>query len=261
MCLVLFAHAAHPDYALVLATNRDEFFARPTQPADYWEDAPQVLAGRDLEKGGTWMGVAPGGRWAAVTNFRDGVPPPAGLRSRGELTARYLAGSDTAQDYAREVAASRAHYPGFNLLVGDGNGVYYVSQAAIEPVPVLPGLHGLSNHRLDTSWPKVERGKRALADAIATGPARLEEDLLALLADRTLADDRSLPSTGIAHDWEKRLSAAFITAPGYGTRASTVLIVGTDGEARFRERSFGPDGEFREDRMFRFSTDRAVVRA
>lgn len=255
MCLILFAYRAHVDYDLVLASNRDEFFARPTAPADYWTDAPAILAGRDLDKGGTWMGVTRSGRWAALTNFRDGTSAQPGARSRGELVADFLRGENAAGDYASAAAGSAARYHGFNLLVGDTAGLHYVSHGQDRSQRVEPGVHGLSNHRLNTAWPKVESGKRRLAAALRDSADTLEERLLALLSDREMADDGRLPSTGIAPDWEKRLSAAFIRAPGYGTRASTVLLIGHDGEVRLRERSFGEDGEIREDRMFRFSLE------
>lgn len=255
MCLILFAYRAHADFDLVLASNRDEFFARPTAPADYWTDAPAILAGRDLDKGGTWMGVTRSGRWAALTNFRDGTAAQPGLRSRGDLVANFLRGETAAGDYAGGAAGSAARYPGFNLLVGDTAGLHYVSHAQDRAQRVGPGVHGLSNHRLDTAWPKVETGRRRLEAALRDPADTLEERLLALLSDREMADDGRLPSTGIAPDWEKRLSAAFIRAPGYGTRASTVLLIGRDGEVRLRERSFGEDGEVREDRMFRFSRE------
>lgn len=253
MCLILFAHQAHPDFTLVLAANRDEFFARPTSAADYWKDAPGVLGGRDLEKGGTWMGVALDGRWSAVTNYRDGTRPEPGSRSRGELVARYLTKDSTAHAYAGEVARSASGYHGFNLLAGDAADVHYVAHAAGTSRRIEPGFHGLSNHLLDSAWPKVERGKQRLQALLASNAGDLEDALLALLADRELADDHMLPQTGVGRDWEKQLSASFIVAPGYGTRASSVLLIGKNGEVRFRERTFGENGAAREDRMFRFT--------
>jgi uncharacterized protein with NRDE domain len=260
MCLILFGWQAHAEFPLVLASNRDEFFVRPTAPADYWRDAPAVLAGRDLDKGGTWMGVTRQGRWAALTNFRDGRPAPAGSRSRGQLVAEYLTGDDSPAVYAAAAARAAPAYHGFNLLVGDNAGAYYVAHAGGRAQRVAAGIHGLSNHQLDTPWPKVEAGRQRLAAALRGTPDGLEERLLALLADSEMADDAQLPATGVSVEWEKRLSAAFIRAPGYGTRASTVLLIGRDGEVRLRERSFGADGEMAEDRMFRFTLDTAAAR-
>jgi uncharacterized protein with NRDE domain len=255
MCLILIAHRADPHYRLVVAANRDEFFRRPTAPADYWSDAPQILGGRDLEKGGTWLGVATDGRWAAVTNFRDGTSPEPGCRSRGGLVAGYLCGSIRAHAYVASMEQCADEYHGFNLLVGDGGGVHYLSNKDDGSMMLAPGVYGLSNHLLDSSWPKVERGKLALREALAgtAKPDTLIETLLAALSDRSIAEERVLPSTGISKDWEKRLSAAFIGAPGYGTRASTVLLIDHDGEVHFRERSFGERGELLEDRRYRFA--------
>ena len=255
MCLILVAHRADPRYRLVVAANRDEFFRRPTAAADYWSDAPHVLGGRDLEQGGTWLGVATDGRWAAVTNFRDGTSPEPGTRSRGGLVAGYLSGCTGAQDYVVSMEPGAHEYHGFNLLAGDGGGVHYLSNKEDGSMMLAAGVYGLSNHFLDSSWPKVERGKLALREAIAGAatPDTLIETLLAVLADRNIAEERTLPSTGIGKDWEKLLSAAFIGAPGYGTRASTVLLVDHDGEVHFRERSFGEHGELIEDRRFRFA--------
>lgn len=253
MCLILFAHRAAPGYALVLAANRDEFFARPSAPADYWKDAPHVLAGRDLTKGGTWMGVTRQGRWAAVTNYRDGTRASTGSRSRGELVARYLLEGSSAAAYAPAAATAGAEFQGFNLLLGDKDGMYCVSNRDGQPRALEPGIYGLSNHLLNTPWPKVERGKRALQAVLEGNSADATEPLLALLADRRTADDEALPETGVGHDWEKLLSAAFIRAPGYGTRASSVLLIETGGEVSFRERSFGANAELLEDRRFHFT--------
>jgi len=253
MCLILFAHRAAPGYALVLAANRDEFFSRPTGPAGYWTDAPNVLAGRDLEKGGTWLGVTRDGRWAAVTNFRDGTRPETGSRSRGELVARYLLEHSSAASYAAAVINEAAEYHGFNLLVGDTEGVHYVSNRGALPQALEPGIYGLSNHLLDTPWPKVERGKRELAALFGGNPEDPSELLLALLADRKHAADDALPETGVNREWEKLLSSAFIRAPGYGTRASSVLMIEPGGGAILHERSFGPGAELLEDRRFRFA--------
>lgn len=260
MCLIVFAHRAAAGYALVLAANRDEFFARPTDPADYWTDAPHVLAGRDLEKGGTWMGVTRDGRWAAITNFRDGTWPETGSRSRGELVARYLLERSSAAAYAAAVVKVGAAYHGFNLLVGDPEGVHYVSNRGASPRALEPGIYGLSNHLLDTPWPKVERGKRELAALFGGNPDDPAESLLDLLADRNHAAADALPETGVSREWERLLSSAFIRAPGYGTRASSVLLIESGGEAILRERSFDAGTELLEDRRFRFTVAPTVPR-
>jgi uncharacterized protein with NRDE domain len=255
MCLILVAHRADPRYRLVLAANRDEFFRRPTAPADYWSDAPHVLGGRDLEKGGTWLGITTDGRWAAVTNFRDGTSAEPGTRSRGGLVAGYLRGSAHAQNYMASMESSAHEYHGFNLLAGDDAGMFYLSNRDGGSLMLAAGIYGLSNHLLDSPWPKVERGKLALREALAGSakPDRLIETLLEALSDRSIGADSALPNTGIAKDWEKLLSAAFISAPGYGTRASTVLMIDHDGEVHFRERSFNARGELIEDRRYQFA--------
>ncbi len=255
MCLILIAHRADPRYRLVVAANRDEFFQRPTASADYWPDAQRVLGGRDLEKGGTWMGIASDGRWAAVTNFRDGTAPEPGTKSRGALVAGFLLDPVPAHTYVTSLRQSGHEYHGFNLLVGDNAGVHYLSNKDDGPMMLAPGVYGLSNHFLDTAWPKVERGKLALREALAAGGKSdlLIETMLAALSDGSIAEDRELPNTGISRDWEKLLSAAFIGAPGYGTRASTVLLIDHDGEVHYCERSFGEGGELIEDRRYRFA--------
>ena len=255
MCLILVAHHAHPRYRLVVASNRDEFFQRPTTAADYWPDAPHVLGGRDVEKGGTWMGVDRDARWAAVTNYRDGERPAPGACSRGALVANYLRARALApQAYASSVWDAAALYPGFNLLVGDLRQLHYVSNRNDGPRMLAAGVYGLSNGLLDAPWPKVEKGKRALREGLdrINAPDVLIEILLETLSDRTLAPDHMLPDTGVSRDWEQQLSAAFIQAPGYGTRASTVLLVEQDGEVHLRERSFAESGALVDERRFRF---------
>lgn len=252
MCLILFSHRTHPRYSLILAANRDEFFDRPTEPAGFWSDAPEILGGRDRQAGGTWMAVQHNGRWAAVTNFRDGTRPPAGSRSRGDLVAEYLRGKQSAKSYADAIQRRRNDFGGFNLLVGDRLGVVFVSSQLPASRSLEPGLYGLSNHLLDSPWPKVERGKRRLRDLVNASNELPAEALLELLADRQLAEESALPRTGVSPEWEKTLSAVFITAPGYGTRASSVLLMDEAGAVHFRERSFDEQGVMFDDRKFDF---------
>lgn len=236
MCLILVAWRIHPEHPLVVAANRDEFFARPTAAAARWDDAPQVIAGRDLEAGGTWLGVAAGGRFAAVTNVRE-PGRPAGERSRGRLTADFLAGDAAAADYV--AAIDGAAHSGFNLLVGDGRELWYASNRIDAPRPLAPGIYGVSNHLLDTPWPKLATAKARFAEALPRLPAI--ESFFALLADDELVADENLPATGVSLEWERRLSAIFVRSPEYGTRASTVLLSGNGEQAGLLvERSFGP---------------------
>jgi uncharacterized protein with NRDE domain len=239
MCLILLAHHVHSDYPLVLAANRDEFYARPTAPAAFWEDAPHVLAGRDLEAGGSWLGVTRSGRWAALTNYRD--PPTArpGRPSRGALVGDFLSGDATPADYLAGVAADAERYDGFNLLVGDlTDALYFGNRMPGDAAPrrLEPGLYGLSNHLLDTAWPKVERGRRLLGELLDAG-APTPEALFEILYDTEIAPLHALPDTGVDAHWERVLSASFITTPTYGTRASTALIVERAPTATFVERA------------------------
>jgi uncharacterized protein with NRDE domain len=245
MCLIALALDAHPAYRLVVAANRDEFYARPAAPATWWEDAPGVLAGRDLREGGTWMGVTRGGRFAAITNYRDpGFAQIAGAPSRGALVADFLRGSDDAEAYARDVSARAAEYNGFNLMVGDKGGLFYLSNRAPGMRRLEPGVYGLSNALLDTPWPKVLRARAAVADALARSNGDgWESGLWEMLADRVIAADDALPDTGVGAERERLLSPPFIRTDVYGTRASTVLTIARDGEVRFVERSVAPGQE------------------
>jgi uncharacterized protein with NRDE domain len=241
VCLLLMAWQAHPRYRLVLAANRDEFFARPTAALDYWADAPAILAGRDLTAGGTWLGVSAAGRIAAVTNYRQ-RGAAAGERSRGWLVRDYLGGRHAPRDYLARVAAHADRWGGFNLLVGSAKEFWHLSNRAAGARRLTPGVHGLSNHLLDTPWPKVQSGTRALQDLLRGAAALDPEDLLALLADRTPPADTDLPDTGVGLEWERLLAPRFIVSPDYGTRCSSVLLVERSGHAVFVERTFAADG-------------------
>ena len=245
MCLILFAFHAHPEFPLVVAANRDEAYARPTAAARFWPDRPQIFGGRDLEMGGTWMGITTDGRFAAVTNFRDGYPRGNAPRSRGELVSGYLNGAATAQPYLQEIAARQSQYAGFGTLAGDLNTLWFLSNYGDGVQPVARGVHGLSNHLLDTPWPKVIQGKEELGSLInGTGGPR-PAMLFDMLADRSVAPPSALPDTGVGPERERQLAPKFIAVDGrYGTRASTVIIVDRDANAVFAERSFGPHGKF-----------------
>jgi len=240
MCLILFAYRAHPAYRLVVAANRDEWFRRPTAPAAFWADAPDILAGRDLEQGGTWLGVTRHGRFAAITNFRDPGSHRADAPSRGGLVSAFLLADIAPATYLEQLRPKAPAYNGFSLLVGDGASLGYLSNREDKVRNLGPGIYGLSNHLLDVQWPKVEIGKKRLATWLDDdcGP----EALLALLDDTRAAPDAALPRTGVTIEWERRLSSLRIVGEGYGTRSSTALVIGISGEMRFLERSFGEDG-------------------
>ncbi len=237
MCLILFAWRAHVDFDLVVAANRDEVYARPTAPVAFWQCAPEVLAGRDLEAGGTWMGVTRGGRFAAITNFRDPSNLLAEAPSRGHLVGDYLTGAEQPGEYLHRISAGGERYNGYNLLVGDRSALWYYSNRGADPCPLTDGVYGLSNHRLDTPWPKVEIGKYRLREALDSGQ-HLQERLLRALADRSQAHDDELPDTGVGVALERVLSPLFIVGERYGTRASTVLTRTPDGAAELVETTF-----------------------
>ena len=238
MCLIIIAYRIHPRYQLLVAANRDEFQDRPTAPLAFWHDSPHVLAGRDLKEGGTWLGVTGAGRFAALTNYRDPRHVLPNAPSRGHLVSAYLQSDEPARTYLDRLAPRAVAYNSFNLLLGDENGLHYYSNRAGGLQALTPGLYGLSNHLLDTPWPKLERGRRALRQVLDHESDPTPEALLHLLMDRTPAPDSELPNTGVPLEWERWLSPIFIDAPGYGTRSSTVLMADSDGRARMIERTW-----------------------
>ncbi len=243
MCLLAFSWNDHPRYALIFAGNRDEFHARPTAAAGWWPDSPNVFGGRDLEAGGTWLGLRRDARFAVVTNFREPDRRPAGKRTRGELATRFLAGTMTSLEYLERLHAHADDYAGFNLVFGDINDqLYYFSNRADDALPLPGGVHALSNHLLNTPWPKVRKLEERFEKEAARDEPRVDA-LLDFLDDREPADDDDLPSTGLARDWERRLSAAKVTGAEYGTRSSTVILVDRNGECVFHERRFDVSGE------------------
>ena len=245
MCLILFAFQASNEYPLVVAANRDEAYARPTAAAAFWPDHPYVYGGRDLEMGGAWMGLTLSGRFAAVTNFRDGYPKAGAPRSRGELVGGYLTGHADAHAYLQTVAARQTEYAGFGTLAGTLQSLWFLSNYGQGVQAVAPGVHGLSNHLLDTPWPKVASGKQALAALLQNSEPALQEKCFDMLGDRSVAAAHALPDTGIGLPREKALGAKFIAVDDrYGTRACTVIIVDRKGSVTYAERSFGAHGRF-----------------
>jgi len=245
MCLIVFAWRPGNALPLIVAANRDEFHERPSLPLDYWSDAPQIAAGRDLQAGGTWMGVTTDGRFAALTNIRA-PGSPVGERSRGELPERFLRGSQSPRNYLEALSGSLGQYSGFNLLVGDLDELWYLNSREETPRRLSTGVYGLSNAALDTPWPKLLRARAALESCMGTP----ERDLLfGIMSDSQAAPDDELPATGIAYESEKLLSSAFISSANYGTRASTLLMRRADGSATVTERRFGPDGALGETEM------------
>lgn len=242
MCLLVLAWKVHPKYRLVLAGNRDEFHDRPAAPLNWWQDDPRILAGKDLKAGGTWLGVARSGRFGIVTNYRDLQAPIEGAPSRGLLVPRFLTGATSPKEFLDDLRGAAPRYSGFNLLVGGSRALYYFSNRGPNtPQALAPGVYGLSNHALDTPWPKLAR-TRARFEAALREPELIVETLFAILADREVAQDAELPATGLPKDWERLVSAPFIVNERYGTRCSNVLLVERNGRTVLQERRFDPAG-------------------
>jgi uncharacterized protein with NRDE domain len=243
MCLIILSWRTRADFPLIIAANRDEFYDRPSLPADFWPDHPDILGGRDLKEGGTWLGITRKGRIAALTNYRDPLSMRGNAPSRGWLVRDFLTGGDRPGDYLERLQQEAPRYNGFSLLLGDGSGLYYLSNRGGGGVtPLSPGIHGLSNHLLDTPWPKIRKAREHFHSAIAGKDKPRSEDLFDVLADSSRPEDGDLPATGIGLEWERILSSVFIASPVYGTRSSTVLMVDRFGRVRFAERQFDGNG-------------------
>ena len=240
MCLILLAWRAHPGHALVVAANRDEYFERPARAAAFWEDAPEVLAGRDLTAQGTWLGVTRAGRFASITNYRNPAERMAAAPSRGRLVTDFLTGAHRPSAYFAGIVPQANEYNGFSMLAADRSSLAFFSNREGAVRRIEPGVHGLSNELLDTPWTKVEKGRQRLGALLAGtfDPAAYLE----LLGDTEPADDLQLPDTGVGAEWERRLSSIRIAGGDYGTRCSTVLRIGTDGNVEFWERSYDCEG-------------------
>ncbi len=238
MCLIFLAHRVHPRYPLILAANRDEFYHRPTVPASFWETEPQILAGRDLKSGGTWLGISRTGRIAALSNYRDPNSVRENAPSRGGLVTEFLFDDIPPVEYLALLRERSLDYNGFNIIFGDLKNLFFYSNRGEVPPQLQPGIHGLSNHLLDTDWPKVRHGKNTLAEILAPGKEPDVEEIFTLLADRSLPDDSLLPDTGVGLETERLLAPLFITGPTYGTRSSSILLINHDAEATFVERTY-----------------------
>jgi uncharacterized protein with NRDE domain len=235
MCLILVAWQAHPDYPLVVAANRDEFFTRPTAAASFWPSY-RILAGRDLQDGGTWMGVTRSGRFAALTNYRDPERQRDGATSRGRLVADFLSSDELPPAWLKENAAGATEYNGFNLIAATAGEFAWASNVTGDCQTLRPGVYGLSNHLLDSPWPKVQAARSALGLALAALPNH--QPLFEVLRDDTIHPDDQLPRTGVSLEWERLLSSAFVKAPGYGTRSSTLMLMNRDGTLVFDEQTW-----------------------
>jgi uncharacterized protein with NRDE domain len=238
MCLIVLAINQHPEYKLIIAANRDEYYDRPTAAPTFWEDAPQVLAGKDLKGGGTWLGITKTGKIAAITNYRDPASVMTDAPSRGWLVKDYLLGRDDPASYLKKVRKDGIKYNGFNLIVGHKDKLFWYSNRGEGIVSLSPGLHGISNRLLNTPWPKVTRSKERLGDLLAHHENPSLESLFELLRDRSIAPDDVLPETGVGIEWERILSPVYITSPTYGTRSSTLILLDEKDRVTFLDRIF-----------------------
>jgi len=252
MCLVFIAVDYNPEYRLIIAANRDEFYSRPTAGAGYWQDF-DILAGRDLLQMGTWLGITRWGRFGALTNFRDPTCFIKQARSRGELVCDYLRSNEKAEEYLNKVQAKKHEYNPFSIFVGDIYNLYYFGTMENKFVKLNEGCYGLSNHLLDTPWPKLVSGKKALKEILNRNKIVQADELFQLLADQRKAPDSELPDTGIGLEKERFLSSIFIKGEDYGTRSSTVITVNRNNQVAFIERRFPSHDPFQwEETKFEF---------
>ena len=235
MCLIVFSWKQSADTLLLLAANRDEFYARPALAAAWWEEAPHVYAGKDLEAGGTWMGINKQGRFAAVTNIRNGEAKKIGAPSRGKIVADFLCDNISPSSYLQTLTAEAKDYAGFNLILGDANDIYWFSNAEqLTAQRLQPGVYGLSNASLDTPWPKVLKAKTQFEKLIQKSSS--DQDYFEMLADTTQAPEHLLPQTGVSLEWERLLSSIHIHSNDYGTRVSSLIKYHADGTVHLTER-------------------------
>lgn len=253
MCLIAFSYKQHPQYPLVFAANRDESYNRPSRAARFWDENPNILAGKDLEAGGTWLGINKRGAFSAITNYRDPSISKENPPSRGKLVLDFLQADEPPQTYLSNLQSRADQYMGFNLLAGSLDELGYYSNQQDNILLLDEGLYGLSNHLLETPWPKVRRAKDKMRTIISNKNIA-PEPLFDLLADDREAPVEELPDTGIPKDIEKKVSPIFIKSDGYGTRCSTVLLVDHNGEVTFAERRFKPGTmEIQEENWYEFS--------
>ena len=237
MCLLFFSYKTTPGYRLVVAANRDEFLVRPTAPLAFLNPARTLLAGRDLQGGGTWLGITAGRKFAAITNYRDPAANRPEAPTRGRILMDYLTGHTGAGEFLQILAESAARYNGFNLILGDGEELFYYSNREGAAQKLHPGFYGLSNHLLDSPWPKVVRGKELLRPHMVETAKIDPMQLLTILEDDHRPPDQRLPDTGVGLEWERLLSSIFIDSPAYGTRSSAVITVTEAGEISFTEKT------------------------
>ncbi len=252
MCLILFGYKVHPTYKLIIAANRDEFYGRPTKPLDFWEEDRSILAGKDLEAGGTWLGMTTSGKISLLTNYRDLKNIKPNAPSRGHLVSDYLSKDVDAQHYLENVAKKGKDYNGFNIICGDIDDLRYYGNYQNGVHQIDAGVHGLSNALLDSPWPKVVKGKEKIDNVIAHNEI-VAEQLFATLYDDMKAPDNQLPDTGVGYEKEAMLSPMFIKSKNYGSRCSTVILVDNDNNILYSERTYNPHDFSFETKSFNFT--------
>lgn len=246
MCLLIFAYKVHPKYKIILAANRDEYYSRPTASLNFWKNNLNILAGKDLKCNGTWLGITRKGCFSAVTNYRDPSALKEGRPSRGLLVSRYLETDVTPEDYLKEVKRRSSEYNPFNLVVGNREEIWYYSNRA-DIRKLEPGLYGLSNHLLDTPWPKIKKAKEALKQITEKNEINIES-IFTLLKDKNFPPDSELPDTGVGYEKERMLSPIFIQSPDYGTRSSSVILM-EERAVHFFEQNYIPFSSVEESRI------------
>lgn len=261
MCLIFCAYETHPVYRVVIAANRDEFYDRPTAPAAFWDDAPDLLAGRDLKEGGTWLGITGSGRIAALTNYRTpfyraSFSLKEDVPSRGLIVSNFLRGGGKPVEYIQKLTPGADRYNDFSIILIDQSQICYFSNCGGQLQNLSPGIYGLSNHLLNTPWPKVERGRKALESLLSKNDRPSPEAIFDILADKSRPDDKLLPDTGVGLEWERILSPMFIESPIYGTRSSTVLLIDRENNVTFIERVFNSEPNPWKESRYEFKIDR-----
>lgn len=252
MCLILFSWDNHPQYKLILAANRDEFYDRPTDPLQAWQENSDILAGKDLTGGGTWMGVNKQNKFSALTNHRNPARILQDAPSRGDLTLDFLQRSVSEESYYEAKSKKLDQYNGFNLLVGSFNKMCYFNNVDENYQELTKGIYGLSNAVLDTPWPKLTKAKNAFTELVADANPAVEQ-FYDILQDKALADDEELPQTGVPYEWEKAISAVFIEKENYGTCCSTVVTVTHEGRGKIHELSYPVGNRKAEEKVIDFN--------
>lgn len=252
MCLLFLSYRLTPQYKIVLAANRDEFISRPTAPLGFLDENRAILGGKDLSGGGTWLAINKNLKIAALTNYREPQLLTQDLPSRGEIVLDFVEGKSQCLDYLEDIAERDHAYSGFNLIAGDKEALYYYSNRAGGPRELQPGFYGLSNHLLDTPWPKVTRGKILLFPHMVQVDKVLPEPIFETLTDTHRPEDHALPDTGVGMEWERLLSTIFIDSPGYGTRSSAVITVDYNDRIEFYEKTYlRSDGNITSQHVFK----------